>query len=773
MATALSAQLARKGPAKLALRGAACLSPLIKKTRPTDPSRYRAIRRQEAAGIDGLTAETLERSALSKGQVRIGVRSAGLNFRDVLSTIGMLEGERQKLGVECAGEVIEVASGVTAFKPGDRVFGYAPGALAEEVVVPVEWLELTPDHLTDDEAGGLCVAFGTALYGLDHIAKLKPGERVLIHAGAGGVGLAAIQIALARGAEVFTTAGSEQKRDMLRRLGVHHIFDSRTLDFEKQVCEATRGAGVDVVLNSLAGDFIPASVRTLSANGRFLELGKRDLLSPDAFFVVRPGASYHVYDLGRDIEAHPAILKPLLADILTGIEEEKLSPLPTHVFGLAHIAHAMRFMASAKHIGKIILRVPPRSHAEIRANATYWVTGGLGGLGLHTARWLVGKGARHIVLSGRRGPDASASAAIAQIEKAGATVRILVGDAGDSSSNAQILALIKNTMAPLRGIIHAAGSLRDGPVLTRRPADVESVFRGKLAGALSLDQSTRHLPLDFFILYSAAGTTLGAPGQSLYAAANAALDALAAKRVWAGYPATSIAWGRWSGIGMLAELAAGGRDVWAERGLGSITPESGFAQLEDMLRSGLPNAMAIAIDWRTFAAAAPQALDMSPFARFSKNHPNASAEPAGSLVQTLGEKLTIAPPGERHDKLQQCVETAARDIIGLPADTDIDPDQPLKDIGLDSLMAVEMRNELARAIGLRLTATLLFDYPTVNRLVEHLDVQLSPDRSEKPGETVPQEDDLDSLSDQELAALLDEELAASAVRQNTRGEPPK
>ena len=771
LALALSAQLARKGSAKLAMRGTEWLSPQISPANLKGGSSYRTLKRQDSAGIDGITFETREHSKLRKGQVRVAVRCAGLNFRDVLSTMGMLDGALPPLGVECAGEVVEVSPDVAAFKAGDRVFGYAPSAHSEEVVVSAEWLMHTPHDLTDEQAAGLTVAFGTALFGLDNIARLTAGESVLIHAGAGGVGLAAIQIALARRAKVFTTAGSDRKRNILRSMGVNHVFDSRNLDFEKKVLDVTHGQGVDIVLNSLVGDFTTASIRCLSATGRFLELGKRDLLSPEQFSSIKPEAKYHVYDLGQIIEAEPARLAPLLNSILTGLANGELAPLPTHVFGIEQTVEAMRFMASAKHIGKIVLRVPPKVTALVRTDATYWITGGLGGLGLYTAQWLADIGAQNIVLTGRRAASESAKAAIAAIEKSGTKVHVLQSDVGDDDSNAEVLARINDTMPPLRGIIHAAGTLRDGPALNREPEDVEAVFRGKLAGACSLDRQTRGLPLDFFVCYSAAGTTLGASGQSLYAAANTALDALVVKRVREGYPGSSIAWGGWSGAGMLAELSASGREGWAERGLVSITPESGFPQLEHSLQSGISNTIAIAVDWRMFAATAPSGLDLGPFSELTHGSAITGRGAVRAQERTLGTQLLAATPPERHARLQQCVETAARSIIGLDTDMHIDPDLPLKDIGLDSLMAVEMRNELARDIDLRLTATLLFDYPTVNRLIEYLDAQIHPRQPEKVGDRGSESDDLDNLSDKELAALLDEELAASTTSRNTKREP--
>tara|TARA_R110002050_G_scaffold39799_1_gene97540 strand:- start:80644 stop:87090 length:6447 start_codon:yes stop_codon:yes gene_type:complete len=772
-AVALSDALGHPGSAKLARRNKTWFAPCIEEIHFPKSSSPKALRRQDTTGYESLTLEAHTRLPLLKGQVRIAVRRAGLNFRDVLSTVGMLPGMTLPLGVECAGEVIEVSPDVDTLNLGDRVFGYTPGAFAEQVVAPAALLMRTPDQITDDDAAGITIAFGTALYGLDRLAGIKRGERILIHAGAGGVGLAAIQIALARGAEVFTTAGSEKKRDMLRNMGVEHVFDSRTLDFESQIRYITNGAGVEVVLNSLSGDFISASARILSKNGRFLELGKRELLSPEEFAAIRPSATYHVYDLGNEIEATPDLLRDLLEEVLRDIEKGALSPLPNHNFGLDQAANAMRFMASAKHIGKIVLRIPPQANANIREDATYWITGGVGGIGLYTAHWLARKGARHIALSGRNAPTQSAKTSIAELEALGVAVRVFESDIGDEDSTAKILRIIADAMPPLRGVIHAAGSLRDGTVLTRRPDDVEAVFHGKLVGALTLDRLTRDLPLDFFVLYSASGTTLGAPGQSLYAAANAGLDALATTRKRAGYPALSIAWGFWGAAGMGARLTERSRDVWIERGLGEISPESGFPHLEHLLSSSITNAMAISINWHRFAFTAPEALDLGPFASLLQNQASKHSRPVMAITQSLGAELAVAAPAERRSKLHACIERAVRNIMGLQIDDDIDPTRPLKDMGLDSLMAVELRNDLVLDTGLRLSATLLFDYPTVDSLLGYLDLQIHKPNSEEPTELRDTSNELDDLSESELATLLEQELKMSEFSQNLKRKPGK
>tara|TARA_R100000365_G_C2748646_1_gene80944 strand:+ start:6277 stop:12678 length:6402 start_codon:yes stop_codon:yes gene_type:complete len=758
------------GPVKLALRDGKWFAPRLAPAKQLESDAPLALCRPGDAGIDSLMLRKTPRALLENNSVRIAVRAAGLNFRDVLSTLGMLPGAMPPLGVECAGEVIETGAAVTALRPGDRVFGYAPGAIAEEVTAPANWMMPIPSGMSDQVAAGLTVTFGTALYGLDRLAKLKKGESVLIHAGAGGVGLAAIKIALARGADIFTTAGSQEKRDMLKAIGASHVFDSRSLEFENQVLDATNGQGVDVVLNSLSGAFIPASVRCLSDTGRFLEIGKRDLMSLETFQSMKPSASYHVYDLGQDIEAGIAHLAPLLSDVLDGLQTGHLSPLPVRTFGLDQAAEAMRFMAAAKHTGKIVLRVPPRRKPVIHADASYLITGGLGGLGLYTAKWLTSQSAKHIVLTGRSSPNDKAKDMIAEIEATGANVHVFQADIGDKDAVAALLAKISDSLPPLKGIVHAAGALRDGPVMTRTPEDVDIVAQGKLRGAMLLDQMTRDLSLDFFVLYSAAGASLGAPGQSLYAAANYGLDALAAARHRDGFAALSVAWGFWKDAGMGARLAESGRDTWSTRGLGAITPENGFPVMETLLASENPAAMAAKVDWAHFLKTAPKGIDLSMFDGLSRDTGAVvSNTPSSSAAHALHDQLAGLSREALEAELRRIAENAARSIIGMDDSEEIGRAEPLKDLGLDSLMAVELRNDLARTLGLRLSATLLFDYPTIDRLCHYLSEQFSPTLNEKPGSVGDDTDDLDHLSDKELAELLEAELNASDVGQKTEG----
>lgn len=761
LASAIAACLARPAPARIALRGGDVLGPELERSPETQPPGPRALRPSDDGGIDGLRMTPVEVRPLRPGEIRIAVRTAGLNFRDVLGTLGLLPGMRPPLGVELAGEVVEANGDTGGLRPGDRVFGYAPGALAEEAITPANLLVRIPVGLSDEDAAGLTVAFGTALFGLDRLAGLKAGERVLIHAGAGGVGLAAIQIALSRGAVVYATAGSEDKRQMLRDMGVALALDSRSLEFEKRIAEATGGRGVDVVLNSLAGEFIPASVRTLAENGRFLELGKRDLMSPEAFAGMRPNGSYHVYDLGQRIEAEPRLLSDLLEEILAKLADGTLRPLPKICFRFDRAGDAMRWMAAARHVGKIVLRMPPRPAPRMRQDATYWITGGLGGLGLYTARWLTEQGARHLVLTGRNAPDSTTQDAIAEIEAMGAEVRVIRADVAVEAEIDRAMATISAEMPPLRGIIHAAGALRDGPVSTRTADDAAAVLGGKLGGALALDRLTRNTPLDIFILYSAAATTLGSPGQTLYAAANAGLDALAEARHREGLPALSIAWGRWEGAGMAARLAESGNGTWMKRGLGAITSETGFAPVQSLLATGDPVAMVAVADWHKIVASAPSGFDASLFAGLAGSIRSTGPTPT-TPGHGLRDRLSGLSPEDAAATLSQSISEAAIEIIGLAPDDLLDPARPLKEIGLDSLMAIELRNTLVRRTGLDLSATLLFDYPSLSRLSDHLALRLgiTPTATDPAANADPT--GLDAMTDAELEALLEAELAQTA-----------
>jgi NAD(P)-dependent dehydrogenase (short-subunit alcohol dehydrogenase family) len=551
-------------------------------------------------------------------------------------------------------------------------------------------------------------------------------------------------------------------------------MDSRSLTFADQVLADTDGKGVDVVLNSLAGDFIAASLRTLAAGGCFLELGKRGIWSSEAVAKVRPDVRYHAYDLGDEAHADDSLLRPMLDAIVAAVADGSLRPPPMTVFPLDRVGDAMRFMAQARHVGKIVVRVAPDAESDVpvqpgkAADGTYWITGGLGALGRETARWLVRRGARHLVLSGRREPDAIGNALIRELEALGANVQVFQADAADRDRMQFVRDEIRRTMPPLRGVVHAAGVVRDAALISQRWAEGSEILRSKVDGAWLLHDITRDIPLEFFVLYSAAGVVLGAPGQALYSAANAELDALAHFRRRLGLPSLSVAWGPWAGAGMAADLAARGNDVWAARGLGTINPASGFARLDRLLVDRAAYAAVIPIQWSRFLAQLPAHADSSFFddvAPTLQSRPTAG-RPAYDAVMV--ERLAALPVGERQHALLAHLAERTRHVLGLDAATAIDRRVPLKEVGLDSLMAVELRNILVRSGGRPLPATLLFDYPSLDALAGYLACkwQLGADTKD---ETVAAATPVSSLapvaelSDAEAEALLVKELELSDV----------
>jgi acyl transferase domain-containing protein/NADPH:quinone reductase-like Zn-dependent oxidoreductase len=774
-------------PRTTALRDQRWWTPRIERRRspaakaPEGPLRVELVR---PGTLDGVELRPFAPPPLERGQVRLRVLATGINFRDVLMTLGMYPGKPVPLGLECAGIVTEVGAGVGQgvgeLTPGVRAFGFAPGSLGTEVTVPAAFLAPVPEGLSAEDAAGIPVAFLTAYYGLHRLAGLAASQRVLIHAAAGGVGLAAVQLARRCGAEIFATAGSNAKRDMLRALGVEHVMDSRSLAFADEIRKVTAGEGVHVVLNSLAGDFIPASLGVVGQGGAFLELGKRDVMTAEQAARARPDVRYHLYDLGSEAQVDHTLLRPMFDAIMAGLAKGELRPLPVQVYPLERISDAFRFMAQARHIGKVVVRSRIAAIAAatslVSASATYWITGGLGGIGLETARWLARSGARSLVLSGRREPSPAVGAAIRELERLGVSVRVFAADIGDRAQVQAIVDAVATTMPPLRGIIHAAGVVDDAVLLRQTWERCRGVLRGKAHGAWLLHELTRGLPLDFFVLYSAAGVLLGAPGQGPYAAANAELDALAQARRRLGLPALSVAWGAWADVGMAAALAARGPDVWAARGLGKITPATGFAGLERLMREGATYAAVMPIRWPRFLGQLAPGGDRAFFAAMGQDVTRRAQAPAALQGPGVVEVLRSLPSSQRRTRLLGHLSEQALHVIGLDTATAVNPTIPLKEIGLDSLMAVELRNTLARSLGQALQATLLFDYPTLDALADHLSrtLALEPDAqagrpTSRPRSGSPATSGLAELSDQEAEALLLKELEEGSLRSTHGG----
>jgi acyl transferase domain-containing protein len=720
-----------------------------------------ALQISDRGVIENLRLEPMTRRPPAAGEVEVAVAAAGLNFRDVLNVLGVYEGA-PPLGTECAGRVVRVGPGVTHVSIGQEVIAFATGAFASFVIAPAALVLPKPAGCSMADAAAVPVAFVTAWHALNQLARLQPGERVLIHAAAGGVGLAAVQIAQSLGAEVYATAGSPRKHEYLRGLGVRHVMSSRSLDFAAALMDATNGAGVDVVLNSLAGEFIPRTLAALAPGGRFLEIGKSGIWTAEQVASVRPDVAYFPIYLGEDVAAVAGDLHSVVDQIAAGT----LRPLPVQSFPIERAADAFRHMAQAKHIGKVVLTFAPSTDgapAAVRGDATYLVTGGLGALGLAVAEHFVEAGARHLVLVGRHAASETLAPRIAALESAGATVWVLQADVSNGDEVGAVIGQVAaRGLPPLRGIVHAAGVADDRVVAQMDWERFANVLQPKAAGAWHLHRHTRDLPLDFFVAFSSTSSVAPSAGQGNYAAANAFLDALAHHRRALGAPAATIVWGPWS-AGMAAMVERRERRRWAEVGIHTIAPADGVRMLEQLLTASLAQPVVWPVDWtkfsRSFRSRVPAVLrEVTRAQTASGERPDAPEATAG-----LAAELASTPPNKRRTVIESHVAAAARRVLALAADRPIDPRQPLSELGLDSLMAVELRNVISRLIDRPLPATLLFKYPTIETLTGHLadDVFGVREAAATPAPAAPEEGaGLEGLADEDAARLLSEELAS-------------
>ena len=667
--------------------------------------------------LENLRLNVVPREAPGPGQVEIRVYATGLNFRDVLNALGMYPGDPGPLGNECSGVITAVGENVGDLCVGDEVVTMIDQSFATYVIAPAMQTVRKPANLSFVEAATIPVTFLTAEYALSHLAGIKPRDKVLIHAATGGVGMAAIQLARRAGAEIFGTAGSPAKRTMAIALGAHHISDSRSLVFAEDFSRITQGDGVDIVLNSLAGDFIPTSLRLLRQGGHFIEIGKTGIWDAAAVAQSFPGVNYHPLYLGEITAKEPQFMRDMLQRLMDDFASGVLTPLPQKVYPLERAEEAFRFMGQGLHTGKIV--ITQQRAPEVHANASYMITGGLGGLGLTCAQWLIGRGARSLVLVGRRGPSADVQLQLDAWRAHGVTVTVASCDIAVACDVTALLEQIRTTLPPLRGILHAAGVVDDGTVAEQTLDRFRRVMSPKVAGTWNLHQLTRPLPIDFFVMFSSGAALLGSPGQSNYAAANSFMDALAYVRRAEGRHAVSINWGSWAEVGMAAEVGESHRRRWAAMGLGMITPAEGVRMLEDvLLRSASANVAALPLDM----ARLPRTIGVF-FERLLTKQPKQATQSAASGGDIL-RQLTGAAGADRMSILRDFLTEQIVRVLALSSASRARPDQSLMDIGMDSLTAMELRNRVQSAVKVRLSVADLLQGPTINELAVGLLAEL-------------------------------------------------
>ena len=719
--------------------------------------------------LENLHMGPLSRRAPGAGEVEIEVHSTGLGFRDVLIALGRYPEPSTVFGYECVGTIVRVGTGMARFHVGERVIAVGSGSFSSFLTISAERIAVVPDCLDNDAAATIPSAFLTAHYALRTLGQISAGDKVLIHAAAGGVGLAAVQLAQRAKAEIFATASSQEKRAYLQSLGIRHVFDSRSIGFAEEIMKVTAGSGVDIVLNSLTGEMIPESLAAMAENGRFLEIGKNGIWDARGVAGRRKDISYFPIDLASTFDHNPALLRGLLDELMSEFANGLLKPLPHKTFSVDKVIPAFRYMAQARQIGKIVISHKSGREPLIKANATYLVTGGLGGLGLVTAQWIADHGATHLVLVGRSEPSATATTAIREMEAKGVQVVVSRGDVSDRTFLEQLLSRFGQTMPDLRGIIHAAGTLDDGVLAQQTWERFERVMAPKVDGAWHLHSLTVDQSLDFFVMFSSAVSLLGSAGQANHVAACGFEDALAHYRHSLGLPALSVNWGPWSEVGAATRNAV--NDRLSMKGIHSIEPWQGVSILERLLREDRVQAGVMSVDWRQYVDNLPQGSHSN---LFSKVLDRTDAilpkmqERKAPQSQILLEQLRQAPPRNRRAVLEAHVREQAIRVLGLSPSFKLDLNQGLATLGMDSLMTIELKNRLQASVGKTLPSTIVFDHPTVTALAEYLEkhVLMLADSTDQPAKVAPHEaakgaGDLENLSDDEAEAILIKELSDS------------
>ena len=704
------------------------------------------------------------------GEVAIAVKAAGMNFRDVLKALALYPAETADariFGDEVAGVVTAVGSGVTHVAPGDRVFGLAVFGLATVSMAREGDVRRIPDGLSFEAAATLPVVFMTSWHALQTVARLQPGERILVHAGAGGVGMAAIQIAHHLGAEVIASAGSPAKRALLRVLGVKHVIDSRRADFAQDVMEITAGKGVDVVLNALSAEAIPMGLSCLAPFGRFVEIGKRDIYqnSRIPLWPMRQNASFHVVAMDAIFRGNESQTRDLLGTVAVLVEQGALHPLPFRSFPACRIDAAFRLMAQGKHTGKVIVAFPEPFIArrgeplvpafEVKADGCYLITGAFGGIGKVLADWLVTCGAKHLVLASRSGASSPAAAEfLGKLRARGVDVQVALADAGSATDVRRLLAEIAAAGHPLKGVFHLAMVIDDAPISALTDDRMRRVIAPKAHGAWLLHDGTRGLDLDCFVMFSSVSSIFGNSAQANYAVANAFLDALAHQRRASGLPALVINWGALGGEGYVArnERVA---EYLARQGTSPLTPSEVIVLLESFLNAGTTQALALRVDWskwrQSFRGSQESPLLERIFAAGVEG-PETSGAKSDWRV-----KIEAAAPGDRLDLIGQAVRDVVGSVLRVKPDG-LRADQPLTDLGLDSLMAVEIENSIESAIGVALPPASLMRARTIGQIASLIAEHLGGASPSKAPAMAVVSDAPQSADQVDLAALSDDQI---------------
>ncbi len=735
-------------------------------------------------GFEGFEFTETVRRKPKPDQVEIDVRAAGINFKDVAKVSGLLNeaalersGLPPHLGMECSGVVTAVGEKEHGFSEGDEVMGIVLNCFASHATTIADVLVRKPSSLSFEDAATVPLVFLTAWHALKELGRARKGDRILIHTGAGSVGLAAIQIARAAGAEVIATAGSPEKREYLRNLGIACVADSRSSSFASEIEKAVGPESIDIILNTLPPSTIPFSISLLkSSSGRFIDIGnvyERALSLPSP----AKGISFHSFALERMIVQNRDYVRSMLQEIVRGFESGMFHPLPHRVFPMAEISGAFRAIRKGTNIGKVVLSThssdlalnPDLAAIAANPTATYLVTGGLGGFGLAVARWLVDCGARHLVLCGRSGASTPrAQKEVSSLKNGDIQVIVEQVDVADEAQVAAMLDRIHASMPPLRGIIHGAMVLDDVPIMNMKDEQLERVLNPKALGAWNLHRLTLGSPLDFFVCFSSFSAMVGNSEQANYVAANLFLDSLAHYRAARGLAALSINWGPLGDVGYVAQHSEI-REHFYHQGIGELTLVQAWKTIAAALNRGKTQIGVSPANWRKFSRYS-LSVGRSPVYSFLVKH---SVSEKDQTKQTLISLDAASSPEELRQMIEESMSREVARIMGIPPDK-LARDQSLDQLGFDSLMAVELVVAIETLTGFSLPkmtllqpgltvaelAEIVFKQRSAEKFLKHADGAKTSASAPVPGsrQTIMEADapqvDINAMSDEQVNALL-------------------
>ncbi len=680
-------------------------------------------------GIKSLEFKDAERKAPAAGEIEVMVSNVSINFKDYLKVAGLISKKAientffdETIGMDCAGTVTRTGEGVETFKPGDRVFCFnGNGAFKSFVTVKegMAWFE--PEKLRNHYSSHTLMVFFTAVSALRDVAKLQKGEKVLIHNAAGGVGLAAIQYANYAGAEVYATTSRPEKAAFLKSIGVKYVYSVKNLEFVSGINNDTGGYGVDVVLSALPGEVMYQSLALLASFGRYVEIGKKDIIDnaglPLQFF--SKNLLFSSLDLDKILNEQPQRAEQLFKDIHAYFENGDFKPLRVAVFPPTQVREAFELVEKGQHIGKVVIDMEnkdieimrTKNNAEALKGATCLITGGTQGLGLQLAKWLADKGIGCVVLASRSGlNDSIRDEVLNYFEERNVIVRI---EKMDVSSFDQVNAAVESITAglpPLKIVIHGAMVLDDALLEDLTEERFMKVMRPKIDGAINLHRALMQTKLEYFICVSSISSLIGNPRQGNYVAANGFLDAFTFYRKSLGLPCTTL------NLGVLLETGVVQRDknlqvILESAGIRGFSNEDVINGFETILSRPFEQAGFFDIDWARWSASNKKLSGISFFRKYIEE---GRVNQGGNREQMEFVRLISEKDAkDKHAFVVSTLRTMLSEILKMPEEK-VNPEKGINLLGIDSVMVVELISSIFKKFGVSMNPMDFLSGPTVN-----------------------------------------------------------